>query len=90
MLQGVDEASACQNTLSRSLQKNYDTLKAEHLRDYQELYTRLELDLGDGRQELPTDQRLLRYQGTIINWWRCYASMAVILPSQPPVPAPSQ
>ena len=63
VLQGLDEASACQNTLTLSLQKNYDTLKAEHLEDYQELYTRLELDLGDGRQELPTDQRLLRYQG---------------------------
>ncbi len=43
--------------------KSYDQLRAAHLRDYQELFDRVELNLGTpSRTTLPTDERLLAYK----------------------------
>ncbi|MEX1049747.1 MAG: glycoside hydrolase N-terminal domain-containing protein [Akkermansiaceae bacterium] len=42
--------------------KGYDRLLAEHLADYQTLFNRVELSLGEsGNTALPTDERLLKY-----------------------------
>jgi alpha-L-fucosidase 2 len=45
--------------------KSYSDLKSAHLKDYQQLFNRVELDLGQSPQnqlELPTDQRLKTYK----------------------------
>lgn len=53
VIQGVDAAALCKATLEKSMEKSYEELKAEHIADYRELYGRLELDLGEGREDLP-------------------------------------
>ncbi len=43
--------------------KSFDQLRAAHIRDYQELFDRVELDLGEpSRTALPTDERLRAYK----------------------------
>ncbi len=46
--------------LNKAIQKSYQQLKQDHLNDYQSLYNRMSLRLGDTDQQinLPTDQRL--------------------------------
>jgi len=45
--------------------KSFDQLRAAHISDYQELFNRVELDLGKpSRTALPTDQRLRAYKKT--------------------------
>ncbi|MBR6005355.1 MAG: glycoside hydrolase family 95 protein [Clostridia bacterium] len=42
---------------------DYDTVKSGHLKDYKDLYGRVELNLGKGsNSELPTDTRLKKYK----------------------------
>ncbi len=48
--------------LSAAAKKPYDQLKAEHIADHQALFSRVKMDLGPSRDELPTDQRLIAYQ----------------------------
>ena len=49
-------------TLETSSQKGYDRLLADHIEDYQHLFNRVELSLGDsGDTSLPTNERLLKY-----------------------------
>ncbi|HYF70750.1 MAG TPA: glycoside hydrolase family 95 protein [Ohtaekwangia sp.] len=38
--------------------KKYDDLKQDHIRDYQQYFNRLKLDLGEDGFDLPTDERL--------------------------------
>lgn len=40
---------------------DYDGLYTEHLKDYRELYGRVKLDIGEGK-DLPTDKRLLAFK----------------------------
>ncbi len=52
-----------QRILEQVKTKSYDQLLASHIRDYQHLFQRVDLDLGrPSRQELPTDQRLRAYK----------------------------
>jgi len=47
-----------------SRQAAYEDLRSAHIEDYQSLFNRVELDLGDSSEQalaLPTDQRLLAY-----------------------------
>lgn len=42
--------------------KNYEKLKKSHLKDYQSLYGRFQIDLGDnGRAKLPTNERIHQF-----------------------------
>lgn len=51
------------STLSRAEQKNYKTLKNEHVSAYSELFDRVELDLGKSeRDNLPINERLQAFE----------------------------
>jgi alpha-L-fucosidase 2 len=56
--------AAAQRTLHLAVHKTYATLYAEHLVDHRELYRRSTLDLisTDGLPELPTDERVTRFE----------------------------
>ncbi len=41
--------------------KDYSELRQAHIRDHQRLFHRLQIDLGPGRADLPTNERIARY-----------------------------
>lgn len=45
-----------------AFEKGYDTVKADHISDYSELFSRVELDLGAVVSDKPTDELLTAYQ----------------------------
>lgn len=49
-------------TIHRAAEKGYDILKERHLHDYQNLYSRVAVDLGSDDPCLPTSQLLKHYQ----------------------------
>ncbi len=56
-----DPAARCAADQAKLTGKNFETLLAAHVKDYQNLYARVKLDLGTSpRADLPTDQRLLQ------------------------------
>ncbi|HRX92906.1 MAG TPA: glycoside hydrolase N-terminal domain-containing protein [Chitinophagaceae bacterium] len=60
--EGLDDQAIALIDLKKALKKPYPTIKKTHVRDYQALYNRVELDLGTtAAPDLPTDERLLRY-----------------------------
>ena len=59
---GGDPEALAKQTLAASSAKPIETLRAEHLRDYQSLFRRVELDLGRSEaMALPTDERIRRF-----------------------------
>lgn len=49
--------------LSKAEQSDYETVKKEHTQAYNELFSRVELDLGtSGRENLPIDERLRAFE----------------------------
>jgi len=42
-------------------EKSYQQLKSDHIAKHQQAFRRLSLDMGSGRAELPTDERVLRF-----------------------------
>jgi len=62
---GGDPAARCDVTMEAVTGKSFDTLLESHIRDYQELFHRVKLDLGTTEAaNLPTDQRLKNAAGT--------------------------
>jgi alpha-L-fucosidase 2 len=60
---GLDNKAIAQKQLDAAFEKSYQSLKKKHLKDYQSLFNRVALDLGDGAvPNLPTDERLKRYK----------------------------
>ena len=60
---GKDPHDLCEWWMSVASSKGYDELKRRHVEDYQRLFKRVELDLGETEaDELPTDERLKRVQ----------------------------
>lgn len=53
--------SIAQTTLDRTKGKPFDALKRAHVRDYQQLFRRMTIDLGRSRTELPTDERIRQF-----------------------------
>jgi alpha-L-fucosidase 2 len=54
-----EPASLCEEYITKAMQKNYDQLKHDHIKDYQNLFHRVSLDLGKtDKDNLPTDARL--------------------------------
>ncbi len=52
----------CENKLKIAKATDYNELKDAHIKDYQNLYNRVELDLGDGKKEnTVTSTRLLEF-----------------------------
>jgi alpha-L-fucosidase 2 len=59
---GEDPHARLTALLDAAAQKSYDELKSEHVRDYQSLFNRVSLNLGESspaQRALPTDQRKL-------------------------------
>ncbi len=56
----VDPQSVCRNTTKNASQKNFSDIETNHVADYQNLFKRVELFLGQSETEnLPTDLRWL-------------------------------
>ncbi len=56
-----DPAAKCEEVIEAAGGKPYEALRAAQLKDYQELFRRVSLDLGNtAKTNLPTDQRLAR------------------------------
>ena len=55
-------AARVKATLDAAVESGYEAVKASHLADYQELFSRVELDLGQTVSEKTTDQLLAAYK----------------------------
>ena len=55
-----DTKSHCQNILQKAKELGYNSIRADHVRDYQLLEKRVSLSLNGGEVKLPTDERLER------------------------------
>jgi len=60
-----DPENKCVDCIGLASSKTYDTLLDEHIKDYQSLFNRVKLQLGDKKitesfKDIPTDERLLR------------------------------
>ncbi|MBN2698412.1 MAG: glycoside hydrolase family 95 protein, partial [Bacteroidales bacterium] len=54
-----DPVKKCENLLEHALNRSYPDLVQSHLEDYQSLYNRFEISLGnEDRRNIPTDERL--------------------------------
>ncbi len=61
----ADPAARCEKVMAAVASKDFETLRATHIADYQRLFRRVALDLGSGANaQLPTDQRLVKNQET--------------------------
>lgn len=57
---GIDHRGAVVADLAAAADRGYESLRADHLREYQRYYLRSRLEMpGDANDELPTDERLL-------------------------------
>ncbi len=54
----ADPVARCEQTLEAVRSEDYQRLRERHVEDYRKLFRRVHLDLGAGRQDLPTDQRI--------------------------------
>lgn len=60
--EGIDNKALAMKRMEDSKSKSYEILKQDHIEDYQSLFKRVSLDLGESNApDLPTDERLLRY-----------------------------
>jgi alpha-L-fucosidase 2 len=49
-------------TIAAVREKSFEQLRAAHVADHQALFRRVSLDVGPGRTELPTDERVLAFK----------------------------
>jgi alpha-L-fucosidase 2 len=61
--QGKDPVREAMNNFSKSSKRDYASLRNEHIKDYQSLFNRVQLDLGSNPavMQWPTDKRLQQY-----------------------------
>jgi alpha-L-fucosidase 2 len=60
--EGLDNTLIAKEQLSKAFDKDYEAIKSNHIADYQELFSRVDLSLGKTRaSDVPTDERLKRY-----------------------------
>jgi alpha-L-fucosidase 2 len=60
MPDGASEEIGARNaeTLDAAMARSFDAIRADHVADHRALFLRASLDLGGGRSDLPTDERL--------------------------------
>jgi alpha-L-fucosidase 2 len=51
----------CQDIISNVQEYNYKKLRKNHLKDYQSVFGGFEIDFGTGKENLPTDQRIVSF-----------------------------
>ncbi len=61
---GADPHGRLTGLVDAARSKGYDALRAAHVRDYTELYDRVDLDLGGALPDVPTDELLGAYTGS--------------------------
>lgn len=67
-LDGREYKNACVDVLDRAAGLDFEMLMERHTGDYRRLYGKISLDLGkSGREDMPTDLRLLRFNEDIRN-----------------------
>lgn len=55
----TDIYESCKNRIDAAAKIEYDTIKADHVKDHQSLFNRVELEINCGdKTDIPTDQRL--------------------------------
>ena len=59
--EGKDPAVLSAEKLELVSAKNWDELLASHQADYKNLFDRVELNLGEQKMDLPTDERMLKF-----------------------------
>lgn len=59
-----DGVPDCRPALDAAMQKGYEQLRAAHIADHRSLFRRVAIDLGGGRAELPTDERLKSFRSS--------------------------
>lgn len=57
----ADPSLANQDIYSNLKNKNLKTIRKNHISDYQEIFDRFSIDLGPGKDSLPTDERILEF-----------------------------
>ena len=60
--QNPDYIQTVTSLLKEAEKKPYEELKQAHILKYKEKFDRVELNLGQAKEELPTDERLVRFQ----------------------------
>lgn len=62
--EGKDPAPIVQEYLDKAIQKPYEELLNAHIKDYQNLFSRVSLNLGSSpeKEKLPTNERLIQYE----------------------------
>lgn len=55
-----EHVAPCEEKVRKAKAADYEALKAEHIEDYQSLYSRVELDLGDSKKDGTTTSARLR------------------------------
>lgn len=59
---GTDPSTKNKATFTQLKDKSYESLKQEHIKDYQKLFQRVDLDIiGEDHSEIPTDKRRKQY-----------------------------
>jgi alpha-L-fucosidase 2 len=59
----ADPAERCEKYLANLEGKTYENLKSEHIADYQQLFNRVEIDLGSSEiSKRPTNERLISFK----------------------------
>jgi alpha-L-fucosidase 2 len=61
-LRHTDPRGRVESVLQGLRAKTYEAILADHLADFHEYYDRVDLDLGPGRDDMPTDRRLDLYR----------------------------
>ncbi|MCL2106654.1 MAG: glycoside hydrolase family 95 protein, partial [Oscillospiraceae bacterium] len=70
---GSDPLTLAQDTVSAAVSKGYAAVLAEHIADYQELFHRVRLDIGQETPSVPTDELLESYQNKTLKGHRASA-----------------
>ncbi len=59
-LEGKEYLNPCMERINAV--SDYDSEKKAHIADYKELYDRVTLDIGEGKEDVPTNKRLVLYK----------------------------
>ncbi len=59
-LEGKEYIKPCMDRINAVC--DYEAEKKAHIKDYKELYDRVHLDLGEGKEDVPTNKRLVLYK----------------------------
>jgi alpha-L-fucosidase 2 len=63
--EGKDESAAAKGPLEAAAKKTWVAIRDAHVKDYRELFGRVELELGEGKgADLPTDERIVNFKDT--------------------------